>query len=265
VDVTQALRNTENALRDFIATTLEKSLGSEWLNRCGVSPDRITKWKDRKSEEQRRQEAGVVEERLLYYADFYDLKTILKKHWQGDFSDVLGDWRRFDVLFDELARYRDPDAHRRELLPHQQSFILGIEGDIRSRLIRWHSRRARVDDCFPRIESARDSIGSQWIPSKDFSHDIFDTGTTLRPGDKIDFVVTARDPEDLPVEYQLSVMNHNDTPWQASGVFSFEIREAHISAALFITARIRSPRSYHARAGYDDDVVFRYRVLPRRL
>ena len=117
----------------------------------------------RKSEEERRQEAGVVDERLLYDADFYDLKTILKKHWQGDFSDALGEWRRFEVLFDELAHYRDPDAHRRKLLPHQQSLVLGIAGDIRSRLVRWHSRRETVADCFPRIESARDSLGYLWI------------------------------------------------------------------------------------------------------
>jgi len=76
MDVTQALRDTENALRDFIAATLERSAGREWLDSCGVTPDRITKWRARKSEERRRQEAGVVDERLLYYADFYDLKTV---------------------------------------------------------------------------------------------------------------------------------------------------------------------------------------------
>jgi hypothetical protein len=264
MDVTQALRDTENALRDFIAATLERSLGREWLHSCGVTPDRVAKWRERKSEEQRRQEAGVVDERLLYYADFYDLKTILKKHWQGDFSEALGEWRRFEVLFDELARYRDPDAHRRELLPHQQSLILGITGDIRSRLVRWRSRRERADDCFPRIESARDSLGNMWVPSLASASDLFSTGTTLRPGDKIDFVVTARDPEDLPLEYNLEVAGGNASGWQASGVFSLGIEEAHIAATLFITLSIRSPRSYHAKARCDDDVVFCYRVLPGR-
>jgi hypothetical protein len=263
MDVTQALRDTENALRDFIAATLERSLGREWLDSCGVTPERIAKWSERKSEEQRRQEAGVVDERLLYYADFYDLKTILKKHWQGDFSEALGEWRRFEVLFDELARYRDPDAHRRELLPHQQSLVLGIAGDIRSRLVRWHSRRETVDDCFPRIESARDSLGNLWIPSIASRASTFDTGATLRPRDKIDFVVTARDPEDLPLEYQLEVVGENASKWQASGVFSLEVKEAHIGA-LFIDLRIRSPRSYNVLSGYDHLVTFSYSVLPRR-
>lgn len=263
MDVTQALRDTENALRDFIAATLERSLGREWLSNCGVTSDRIAKWRERKSEEQRRQEAGVVDERLLYYADFYDLKTILKKHWQGDFSEALGEWRRFEVLFDELARYRDPDAHRRELLPHQQSLVFGIAGDIRSRLVRWHSRRETVDDCFPRIESARDSLGNLWIPSNASGLDALPTGTTLRPGDKIDFVVTARDPEDLPLEYRLEVVGENASEWQASGQFSLEVKEAHIGA-LVIDLRIRSPRSYHAGPGFDHKVLFGYTVLPRR-
>jgi hypothetical protein len=263
VDVTQALRDTENALREFIAATLEPALGSDWIDKCGVSPERIAKWRERQSEERRRQEAGVVEERLLYYADFYDLKTILKKQWQGDFSEALGEWKRFEVLFDELARFRDPDAHRRELLPHQKSFVLGIEGDIRARLIRWRSRRERVDDCFPRIESIRDSLGNLWTSSTPAV--TFDTGTTLRPGDKIDIVVTARDPEDLRLEYRLAVVGKDDpSDWQESSVFSLEIKEAHISANLFIDLQIRSPRSYHAGPSYDQSVVFMYSVLPIR-
>lgn len=263
MDVTQALRDTENALREFIAATLERSLGRGWLDSCGVTPERIAKWRERKSEEQRRQEAGVVDERLLYYADFYDLKTILKKHWEGDFSEALGKWKRFEVLFEELARYRDPDAHRRELLPHQQSLVLGIAGDIRSRLVRWHSGRETMDDCFSRIESARDSLGNLWIPSIASRAVNFDTGTTLRPGDKIDFVVTASDPEDLPVEYRLKDVGNNTSEWQASGVFSLEVTEAHIGT-MFIDLQIRSPRSYHAGVGYDHSVLFHYSVLPRR-
>ena len=265
MDVTQALRDTENALRDFIAEMLERSAGSDWIDSCGVTPDRIAHWRERKKEEERRQEAGVVDERLLYYADFYDLKTILKKHWQGDFSEALGEWKRFAVLFDELARYRDPDAHRRELLPHQQHFVLGIEGDIRSRLVRWRSNREKVEDCFPRIESARDSLGNLWIPTPG-SAGLLATETTLRPGDKIDFVVTARDPEDLPLEYQLKVVNAPgySSEWQTSGVFSFEVEEAHISASFFIRLLIRSSRSYHASTGADDTATFGYNVLPQR-
>ena len=62
----------------------------------------------------------------MYYADFYDLRTILKK-WAGEFSNALGDWKTIEVWLTELEKLRDPDAHRRELLlnyqiPHLLSF-----------------------------------------------------------------------------------------------------------------------------------------------
>jgi len=79
MDVTQALRDTENTLRDFIASVLIQSLGPDWIAKSGVSSERIDKWTERQNIERKRQDTGVVDERLIYYADFYDLKTILKK------------------------------------------------------------------------------------------------------------------------------------------------------------------------------------------
>ena len=70
VEATQAIRNVENLLRDFIAGTLVKSAGSNWMDKCGVSPERIAKWKQRRDEERKRQQGGVVEPRIIYYADF---------------------------------------------------------------------------------------------------------------------------------------------------------------------------------------------------
>ena len=77
MDVTQALKDTENSLWDFIAVVLQKAFGENWLDICGVSGERVDKWKERKNAEEKRQQSGVVEERLIYYADFYDLKMIL--------------------------------------------------------------------------------------------------------------------------------------------------------------------------------------------
>ena len=81
MDITQALRDAENSLRDFITSILRNKFEEQWIEKCGVSEDRIKLWNQRKEVEEKRQETGAVEERLLYYADFYDLKTILKKHW----------------------------------------------------------------------------------------------------------------------------------------------------------------------------------------
>jgi len=75
--------------------------------------------------------------------------------------------------------------------------------------------------------------------------------------------VTARDPEDLPLEYRLEAVGTNASEWQPTGLFSFEVKEAHIGV-LIMDLRIRSPRSYHAGPGYDHSVLFQYWVLPTR-
>ena len=82
IDISQTLKDTENALRDFIALILLEELGSEWEKKSGVSPERLAKWQERKKIENKRQSAGAVDERLIYYADFYDLETILDKQWE---------------------------------------------------------------------------------------------------------------------------------------------------------------------------------------
>lgn len=262
IDLTQALRDTENALRDFIASVLSQSLGPKWIEKSGVSVERIQKWGERKDIEGSRQEAGVVDERLIYYADFYDLKTILKKNWSGDFSGALGDWKSMEVWLDELEKLRDPDAHRRELLPHQKHLALGIAGEIRTKLIRYRSKRETSEDCFPRIESARDSIGNIWTPQSS-SGPVF-THMVLRPNDIIDYIVTARDPEDMPLDYGIITSNEHAVRWQKHGEFLIKITDKCIGEDFKVNLFIRSPRSYHATKWFDHNVLFIYTVLPKK-
>ncbi len=147
MDLTQALKDIENSLREFLATLLRNKFGERWLEETGVSADRIAQWEDRKATEEKRQKTGAVEERLLYYADFYDLKTILKKNW-NEFAVALGDWKTMEVWLTELEKLRDPDAHRRELLPHQQYLGLGISGEIRTKLIKYRSKQETSEEFF---------------------------------------------------------------------------------------------------------------------
>ena len=261
MDVTQALKDAENSLRDFIASVLMTALGPDWLSQCGVSIQRLEKWSERKAVEESRQKGGVVEERLLYYADLYDLETILSKNWDH-FADALGDRKTFLVLLKELERLRDPDAHRRQLLPHQMHLAIGISGEIRTRIVRYRSRMETTQECFPRIESVIDNYGNQWSPLPHAPKCVL-TKLHLRPGDTIEFIVTARDPEDLPLDYSLSIAG---TPgaWQASPSFSLRLSDEHIREVLRVFLRIRSNRSYHADGQFDDQIFFQYSVLPNR-
>jgi hypothetical protein len=258
MDVTQALKDAENSLRDFIATTLHKALGNGWEEKSGVSPERIKRWKERKEIEHKRQETGVIEERLLYYADFYDLQSILKKHWASYFSAALGDWKTIEVYLTELERLRDPDAHRRELLPHQQYLAIGISGEIRTRIVRFRSQQETREGVFPRMESVRDSLGNIWVAG---SSGRIDTKMTLRVGDTVDYIITASDPLGEELEYSLTM--RADAPWQKQNTFTVTFTEKEIGAGVTVMMRIRSLRPYHAERGYDDAVLFIYDILPR--
>lgn len=262
MDVTQALKDTENSLRDFIATCLSRHFAEEWISKCGVSSDRIERWEERKKIEEKRQEAGVVEERLLYYADFYDLKTILKKHWGLEFSKVFGEWKTMEVWLTEMEKLRDPDAHRRELLPHQKFLILGISGEIRTRLIKYMSKMETTEDFFPRIESTRDSLGNIFT----YGQLIRKSKHNVRPGDVIDFVITASDPLGEELQFAITVTGHHHNPdWQNSNTFRLTIDKEHIRKDFGVMFWLRSLRDYHANGEYDDSITFVYDILPAKL
>jgi hypothetical protein len=261
VDVTQALKDTENALRDFISSVLRNKFGEGWIEKCGVSPERIEKWQDRKREEEKRQKFGVVEERLIYYADFYDLKTILKKHWDGEFSQAMGEWKIMEVWLGELARLRDPDAHRRELLPHQKHLALNIAGEIRTRLVRYRSKLETLEDYFPRIESARDNYGNIWPSDRGVT---VITNTILRPDDVVEIVITASDQLGEELEYGID-LGYSAIVWQKENSFFFKILESHIGKFFIISLYIRSSREFHASGTIDDRIDFCYSVLPKKV
>lgn len=261
VDISQVLRDAENALRDFIAFKLQKSIGDSWIERCGVSPARIEKWKERKEIEEKKQASGVVEERLIYYADFYDLITILKHRWSEDFSEVFGKWKEMEVWLSTLEDLRNPEAHRRDLLPHQKQLAAGIAGEIRTRIVRHRSRDVAVDNYFARIESARDNHGNLFTAggSKNVR-----TGTVLHPGEDLEFIVTASDPYGQKLQYGLTAQS--DSHWQDSNEFALRVTADHIGRTFSVFLEIRSGRDYHAydsgESGYDDFVFFTYTVLP---
>jgi hypothetical protein len=260
VDITQALKDTENTLRDFIAEVMTRKHGDDWFSKSGLSPDRVEKWKQRKAEEEKKQRFGAVEARLIYYADFYDLKTILHKNWSGEFSDALGDWRTIEVWLDHLEDLRNPDAHRRELLPHQKHLALGIEGEIRGRLVRYRSKLETEYDYFPRIESIRDNYGNVYS-----SGDIpmFFAQTVLRPGDKLELVITARDPLDENLLYRLQPED-NSSEWVESNSFLYTVTPNDIGAMSRVRMSIKSKREYHAYGSYDASVTFHYKILPAK-
>jgi Swt1-like HEPN len=261
-DATQAIRDVENSLRGFISEILHEFHGSNWTDKCGVTPERIAKWNERKDSELKRQPGGVVETRIIYYADFYDLGTILKKHWEK-FSPALGDWKTTEVYLGELEKMRDAGAHGRDLLPHQKHLANGIAGEIRTRLIRYRSKKETCEDYFPRIESVRDSLGNIWASDQGLHTPCF-TKHVLRPDDIIDYVVTASDPMGEALNYAMSISHKWPRTWQAENTFSYKVLEKDIGTSFCVSFHIQSPRAHHASGDEDHNVEFVYSVLPKK-
>jgi hypothetical protein len=262
-DVYQALKEAENSLRDFIASVLEKRFGRDWVENCGVSSSRIENWRDRRETEAKRQQTGVVEERLLYYADFYDLSTILRKQWSGEVADALGGkLKTIEVFLDELEKLRDPHAHQRELLPHQKHLVLGLSGEIRNRLVRYRSKMETSEDYYPRLESVRDNLGNVWVASSGVRS--CQTQNRLHIGNELVFVVSATDPRGETLSYQVSkfLSKEAEPEWQEDNVLSLTITPQDVRKELTVFVRIRSPRPYHAEGSHDGYVQFMYEVLP---
>jgi HEPN superfamily Swt1-like protein len=260
MDATQALRDTENSLRDFIADRLEKMLGPTWEDQLGVSPEKVAKWRNRREEERTRLRGAGIEERLLYYSDFYDISTILRKHW-SHFQDALLELKAVEMWLSELERYRDSDAHRRELFTYQKHLILGISGEIRARLVRFRSKMDDIDSHFPRIEAARDSLGATWIPGRGA---VFSTPSTVRVADTIEFVVTATDPVGETIDFGYRIHPSGGAAWGLPNCFQYTFQEGDIGKRKEFMVLIRSPRPNHAHSHFDDMAIFLYHILPSK-
>lgn len=256
----EALKATENTLRDFIAEVLSEKLGEDWLKKCGVTPERIERWKQRQEEERKKIRGRGIEERILYYADFYDLPVILEKHWKL-FEPCFGKWKTMDVYLDKLESFRNPEAHRRELFPQEIHLVLGITGEIRTSVTYFRSAKKPENKFFPILEQVVDSLGNTATPQQ--KH--VDTKKTLHPGDSVSFIATAWDPKGEACEFRLwKAPDFKEfVGWTRDRVLEWKVTEEDIRNIQRIYISLRSLRKYHASGDEDDMMAFDYMVLPK--
>lgn len=265
MDVNQNLKDAENGLRDFVAMILEDKYGKDWINKIRVNRDDLAKWNQRKKNEEKRL-GSPSDERLLYFADLYHIKEILKSNWSNvpEFKEALGEKKEITYWINHLEGFRNLDAHRRELLPHQQHLVLGISGEIRTRLVKFRNKLESWDDYSPRIEFVRDNLGHSCVPSG--TGEIIPTGMKLRPGDTLQFVVTATDPQDKEITYgYIPVARRGQAIiWQDENTFSLTVQEEDIGNRFLVQILIKGQSEYHRLRDYDFEVRFEYEVLPAR-
>ncbi len=264
----KTLNVVENSLRDLIELVLRKAHGDGWFEHLKVPETRVQEWRRRHEEEPKRRPGGEVEKRLLYYADFYDLETIIKRNWDSGFSDCFGDRPRLLVYLDRLSAFRNPGAHSRSLLPFEEHLVLGMSGALRQEIAMFLSRGGGgpEPEHFPRIEEVRDSYGMRVVGSAiAVPGQTVHSKVTLRPGDSLSFTARAWDPAGgrlkwriyRAVRHDFIFVDGNEVEWE------WHIEEVDIGQTSYVSFDLYSERAYHRSArGNDDSATLYYSVLP---
>ena len=266
MEIGNSINLVENEFRDLIEQLLKRKHGEGWLDHLRVPTERVKVWEERRDTEPKRRSGVEVEHRPLYYADFYDVVNIIRKHWNEGFKDCFKDRKRFDTYTDRLNEFRNPDAHSRNLVPFEEQLVLGMTGELRQEIALFLSTGAGgpEPEYFARIEEGHDNFGlattgfaAGGVKAK--------SSVTLHPGDVVSFVGRAWDPEGSQLEWLL--FNGLDLITRLAGDeirWEWNVAEGHISEEMDLVFMVHSTRSYHRHQFGDDQARFTYRVLPRR-
>lgn len=261
----------ENALRHLIEGVLRKEYGDEWVEKLGVSPERLEKWRERQAEEARHKAGAVVEQRILYYADFTDLYTILHKNWDL-FKPCFGDKKELEVYLSRLSELRNPNAHSRPILQHEELLAAGMSRELRQKITVFLNSGGGgpEPEHFSRIEEVSDSFGFR-VAGQASGQQSVDTREqiTLRPGDVVTFRGSAVDPHGRPLRWVVK------SPFRSAGELilleaesstfevDWDVTAEDIHDQIEIIFELSTVTGPHRYGHYDDEARLMYRVLPQ--
>lgn len=202
--------------------------------------------------EKKKQKHSACDPRLIYYSDFYDLGALINKNWET-FKTAFGEKKEIELFLGILENYRNSNSHGRELLTYQKYLAIGLAGEIRNRITKFRSMQDTGESYFPRIDSIHDNYGNSWIAGGTTVRNV----RTLREGDKLEFVVSATDPQGGILKFRLL-----NCEWQQDNHLQLILDNKHIGKSRNFYITIISDREYHAHEGFDDLAGFRYQILP---
>lgn len=227
----------ENLLRTIILEFLGEN-PSEYK----ISDERINKWKEKKDIEVKKNKGICLENRLIYYSDFYDLKTIINKNWQL-FLPVFLNKKRFEVFFEELENYRNSVMHGRSLTKSQNLILEGILLDQKNLKTIYHNKNKMKDDYFIQITKVSDNIGNIWSETGKSNKPI------LRVDDEYELLVEATDPLDREIIYELFFFNKIPSMKQKENRFNIRICKEFICKSERLLLRVSTPDSEYKNEG----------------
>ncbi len=224
----------ENTLRKLIISIL----GSTDVAKYKVPENRVEQWFQKRAIEEKQNNGILFEKRILFYSDFYDLKTIIDKNWES-FLPVLNDKKRWLVFFQEVEQYRNTVAHGRPLIKSQEDLLSGIVMDLKNSITIFHNKNNMKEDFFIEINRVTDNLGNAWGRS------IFDRSKkpTLREGDEYEINIEANDPKDREIEYRIFSLCLSLNIIQNSNKFNFSFKSNLVGRNIVLGIQVRTPET----------------------
>ncbi|MBN2788031.1 MAG: hypothetical protein JXQ69_06885 [Paludibacteraceae bacterium] len=242
----------ENTLRRLI----NQVIGSKDESNFKVTEERILKWKEKRETEKKKYNGVLLEDRIIYYSDFYDLETIIIKNWDL-FSPILINKKRFEIFFSEIEDYRNTFAHGRSLMLSQELLIEGITKDLKNLITIYYNRNKMKEDFFIEIIKISDSLGNIWRDKIEPQ-----TEPILRVGDDYEVLVEANDPKDRAIEYKIFKCGgegHFEII-QESSRFVFRITEELIGRHVSFLVIAFTPDSEYENS---DSILISMSIIPQ--
>ncbi|TAE24576.1 MAG: hypothetical protein EAZ91_20155 [Cytophagales bacterium] len=258
IDLDEELRVLENSIRDIISFVLLKVYGPQWVDKLKVSEGRLEHWKENYSKEHDRLKGSPLESRLIYYSEFYDLCSIIDKHWDNGFSEVFQDKKPVLVFLKVAEKFRNPDAHSRELFEYQKHLIKGISGELRTQIMKYRGKRENPDDYFPVIEAVIDSLGNS-ISNPVYAQ-MIQSSQVCKVGDMVEIIAHSIDPLGGDLDYSIDRIGRKS--WAKNNKSTIVFEKSDIGKCCDIQIMIKTKRDHHAYSSFDDYVQIRYVVLP---
>lgn len=254
--VNEALRDIENFLRKNIMYILKNKYDNDWEKHLGVSDERLAIWASRKAEEKKRLNNQSIENRIIYYSDFYDLKTIIVKNW-NIFKDCFKDKKIIEHQLSQLESFRNPNAHNRDILDHQKHLLIGYVGEIKNAIMNFRGSIEKKSTYFPEYESLNIN-GKIYKNSWAHLEDIF------RSGDEIEIYIYVIAPNTQKILYKLVDDSElSSGKWVEENHFKIVIDDKKIGEVAK-TIMFKSDADYHLDNdyGFDGLIPITYTVVP---
>lgn len=251
------IQEYENSLRDLICLIMKKTYSNNWIEKLGVTNNRIELWQDKLDEEKKKFRDKISDDRILYYSDFYDLKKIITRNWVL-FLPILKNKKRFEIFYSEIEKFRNSIAHGRVINKHDINLIDGICNDLKTQIVMFHNNNLSPDDYFIKILKVSDNYGNIWNHLERENQDIR-AKTILRTGDKLIFQIDAFEPKDKQLIYWINISGYSKTKKQSENEIEILINE-NITGRLVVfnimVATIDNEMNF-------ETVKFKYTILPK--